>query len=175
MKLAAPVLLACLVLALALAACGGGDDASPPGTRVEPKRVPFTFIVPDDFRNRKVRPRFSRGAKPLAVYALDPWNLVDVRKSAPRALPLDEVASQIEGSLEELGFPDAKAKRESHGGRDFVVFTVSNNVSGRPTTSKVSFFSGGGGTWEIECQSTKERADRVDEACDGVVRSIEFM
>ena len=174
MKLATPALLAALALALLVAACGGGDD-TPPGTRVEPKGVPFTFIVPDDFRNRRVRPRFSRGSKPLAVYALDPWNLVDVRKSADRAIALDDVATQIEGSLKELGFPKAKAKRESHGGRDYVVFTVANTIGGRPTTSTVYFFSGAGGTWEVECQSTTEHADRVNKACDGVVRSIRFM
>jgi hypothetical protein len=173
MKPAALALLACAALVLCVAACGGGED-TPSGTRVEPKGVPFTFIVPDDFRNRRVRPRFSRGAKPLAVYALDPWNLVDVRRSASRAIGLDDVATQIEGSLKELGFPDVKARRESHGGRDYVTFTVSNDISGRPTKSKVSFFTGAGATWEIECQSTAERADRVAEACDGVVRSVEF-
>src|SRR5690349_955333 len=167
-------LLAALAASVALlAACGGGDD-EPPGTRVEPQSVPFTFIVPDSFRNRRVRPRFSRGSKPLAVYALDPWNLVDVRRSAKRSIPLDQVADQIEASLKELGFPNAKARREEHGGRDYVVFSVANNVSGRPTTSKVYFFSGAGGTWQIECQSTADKAGEVADACDGVVQSIEF-
>jgi hypothetical protein len=160
-------------LALSLAACGGGDD-EPPGTRVSPRGVPFTFIVPDEFRNRRVRARFSRGSAPLAVYALDPWNLVDVRRSAPRMLEPDRIAEQIESSLKGLGFPMARARRESHGGRDFVVFTVPNTVSGRRTTSRLYFFAGGGGTWEIECQSTPDRARRVAEACDGVVRSIDF-
>src|SRR4051812_45685089 len=115
-------LLAALAASAALiAACGGGDD-EPAGTRVEPRGVPFTFVVGDEFRNRRVRPRFSRGRKPLAVYALDPWNLIDVRKSASREIGLDEVAGQIEASLKELGFPNVKAKHEEHGGRDYVVF-----------------------------------------------------
>ena len=42
------------------------------------------------------------------------------------------------------------------------------------TTSNIYFFAGGGGTWQVECQSTADRAKRVADACDGVVRSIEF-
>jgi hypothetical protein len=160
-------------VALTLAACGGGGD-EPPGTRVSPRGVPFTFIVPDDFRNRRVRARFSRGSAPIAVYALDPWNLVDVRRSAPRMLEPDRIAEQIESSLKGLGFAKARARRETHGGREYVVFTVRNTVSGRRTVSQLYFFAGGGGTWEIECQATPDRAKRVADACDGVVRSVDF-
>src|SRR5215207_1070431 len=155
MKRVGLVLAAC---AVALAACGGGGDHDPVGTRVEPRGVPFTFIVPDEFRSRRLRTRFSRGTPPLDVYALDPWNLVDVRRSAPRMLEPGAIASQIETSLKGLGFPDARPRRESHGGRDFVVFTVANSISGRRTTSRSYFFAGGGATWQIECQSTADRA-----------------
>jgi hypothetical protein len=165
------VLAACVA---AFAACGGGGDDGPPGTRVEPRGVPFTFVVPDDFRGRRVRASFSRGSKPLAVYALDPWNLVDVRRSAPRAIPLDRVAAQIGGSLKGLGFPGLAGTREKHGDREYVVFRVVNQIGGRRTTSRLYFFTGGGATWEIECQSTDDKAKQVADACDGVVSSVEF-
>jgi hypothetical protein len=173
MRRALPATAVLLATAL-LAACGGGDADDPPGTRVRPSGVPFTFIVPDEFRDRRVRPRFSRGSVPIAVYALDPWNLVDVRRSAPRMLEAGDIETQIGASLKELGFPNARPKRESHGGREYVVYAVPNTISGRRTTSKLYFFAGGGATWQIECQSTPARAARVADACDGVVRSVEF-
>lgn len=155
-------------------ACGGGDKG-PHGERVGAKGVPFTFILPAEFRRRPAGDASSRGSRPLAVFALDPRNLVDVRRSAPRALALDRVATQIGASLKSLGFPGARGAREEHGGRDFVVFEVGNRVSGRQTTSRLYFFTGDGRTWEIECQSTLDKAKQVGKACDGVVRSIEFL
>jgi hypothetical protein len=160
-----------LVSAL-LVACGGEDE--PGGERVSARGVPFTFILPEEFRRRQVRGSFSRGSPPLAVFALDPWNLVDVRRSAPRELELDAVAKQIGGSLRGLGFPNARGTREEHGGRDYVVFGVTNRIGGRRTTSRLYFFTGAGATWEIECQSTADKAGRVEDACDGAVRSVEF-
>src|SRR5215212_7334710 len=137
-----------------LAACGGGGGDDPPGKRVSPKGVAFTFVVPDEFRDRRVRAaRFSRGSAPIAVYALDPWNLVDVRRSAPRMLEPAAIATQIEASLKGLGFPSAAARREDHGGREYVVFTVANTIGGRRTSSRLYFLAGGGATWQIECQA----------------------
>ena len=50
---------------------------------------------------------------------------------------------------------------------------VANSIGGRRTTSRLYFFSAAGGTWEIECQSTADKAKVVADACDGVVRSVD--
>jgi hypothetical protein len=163
---------ACSSLAV-LGACGSsdsGDDAQ----KVSDTKIPFTFEVPKDFKKTPVTPGSSQGAPPIVAYGLDKLNLIDVRQSATKQLPLDSIAAQITKSLAQLGFANEQGKREKHGDTDMVSFNVDNKVSGTKTTSQLYFFTGGGGTWEIECQSTPPKADQVTKGCTTAVDSVEF-
>ncbi len=163
--------LASSVILVALAGCGSGDDEK---TTVSDPAIPFTFDVPKGFRKAKVRPETTKGEPPLLVYKLDPLNLVDVRRSARRELARDDIERQVAGSLARLGFPGRRGAREERNGIDMARFEVSNVVSGDKVSSRLYFFAGGGGTWELECQSSGERAAELLEACDTAVDSVEF-
>jgi hypothetical protein len=157
-------------LALFAAACGsGGSD-----TTVDESQIPFTFTLPDDFQKRNVRQGSSQGTPPIVAYGIDNLNIVDVRKSAARELKTSALRQQVTSSLQQLGFPDQSAKVEKHNGIEMVVFDVDNKVGGRTTSSKLYFFSGKGGTWELECQSSGDKADELEDACKQAVDSVDF-
>ena len=161
-----------LAPALAFGACGsdGGDDTR----KVSNARIPFTFELPKDFKEKSLRQGTSQGSPPIVAYGIDELNLIDVRQSARAALPLETVDRQLKTSLSQLGFANEQSTREKHNGIEMIVFDVNSRVSGKPTRSKLYFFTGGGGTWEIECQSSGGGADEVDGACKTALDSIEF-
>ncbi len=160
-------LAAALVIAL-LAACG--EDRK----RISSPRIPFTFEVPEDYKRVPVRPGSSQGTPPILAVGADRLNVIDVRQSAPREVPLDRVARQVAASLDQLGFSNAEAKRESHAGRDMLRFDVDNRVRGTATRSRLYFFTGGGKTWELECQSAEDGRGELEDACEDAVNSVEF-
>ncbi len=170
-----PVIGALLAAALASfalvgAACGsGGSD-----TTVEEAQIPFTFTLPDDFQKRNVRQGSSQGTPPIVAYGIDNLNIVDVRKSAARELRTRALQQQVTSSLNQLGFPNQTAKVEKHNGIEMVVFDIDNKVGGKSTGSKLYFFSGKGGTWELECQSAGDKANELDDACKQAVDSVKF-
>jgi len=151
-------------------ASGGGDETITASDRA----VPFTFDVPKAFRKAGVRPEASKGDPPLLIYKLNQLNLVDVRKSAGRELARDDIQRQVARSLARLGFPGKRGDREEHNRIDMARFEISNDVVGTKASSRLYFFSGGGGTWELECQSSGERAAELLEACAIAVDSVEF-
>ena len=163
---------ACSSLAV-LGACGSSDSGDET-QKVSSPKIPFTFELPKEFKKTPVTPGSSQGAPPIVAYGLDKLNLIDVRQSATKELSLDSVSAQIKTSLAQLGFANEQGKREKHGDTEMVVFSVDNKVSGTKTTSTLYFFTGGGGTWEIECQSTPPKADQVSEACTTAVDSLTF-
>jgi len=159
------------LVAPALAGCGsGGEDT----ITVSDRAIPFTFDVPKGLRKATVRPESTKGEPPLLVYKLDRLNLVDVRKSADRELPRDDIERQVAGSLGRLGFPGRRGEREEHNGIEIARFEVSNTISGARATSRLYFFAGGGATWELECQSSGGRAPELLKACATAVDSVEF-
>ena len=166
-----PAVLAFSAFLVALTGCGGGGSDK---ITVSDRAIPFTFEVPKGFRKATVRPNTTKGEPPVLVYKLDQLNLIDVRKSADRALPADEIERRVAGSLARLGFPGRRGEREEHNGIDMARFEVTNVVSGATASSRLYFFGGGGGTWELECQSSGKRAAELRDACETAVDSVEF-
>jgi hypothetical protein len=162
----------CLAATLGVLACGSDDGGDT--QKVSDSQIPFTFELPKDFQKKGVQPGSSQGAPPIVAYGIDKLNLVDVRKSASRELPLDSVDKQVKASLGQLGFANEQSKREKHSDIDMVVFDIDNKVSGQQTNSKLYFFSGGGGTWELECQSSGDKADELNNACTKALDSVDF-
>lgn len=168
--------LACLAFSAALVvgsgcgSSGGGDDTITASDRA----VPFTFDLPTAFRKTRVRPEAGKGDPPLLIYKLNQVNLVDVRKSAASELARDDIQRQVARSLARLGFPGKRGDREQHNRIDMARFETSNDVAGTKTSSRLYFFSGGGATWELECQSSDGQAAKLLKACDTAVGSVEF-
>jgi hypothetical protein len=162
--------LLCLAVAAPIAACGsGGGD-----TTIDESQIPFTFTLPDDFQKRTVKQGSSQGTPPLVAYGIDNLNIIDVRKSAARELPVGALQQQVTGSLTQLGFKGETAKTEKHNDIEMVVFNIDNKVGGKSTNSTLYFFSGGGGTWELECQASGDKADELEDGCKQAVDSVDF-
>ena len=163
------------VIALGLPACGSGDIQT-----VTDQRIPFSFQVPKDFKKGPLRSGSFQGPPPILAYGVDRLNLIDVRRSAARELPLDTVDMEVKRILSRRGSAGLKSKREKHGDVDMVVFDdVENTVGGPPpaghrTRSRLYFFKGAGGTWELECQSTEDKADVIAKGCMKAVDSVKF-
>ncbi len=158
------------VLASLTGCAAGGEDT----TTVSDPAIPFTFEVPKDFRKGKLKPDTIKGEPPLLVYKLDPLNLLDVRKSAGRELAREDVERGVASSLARLGFPGRRGEREEHNGIDMARFEVANVVGPDRVSSRLYFFTAGGATWELECQSSGERAAELLEACETTVDSVEL-
>lgn len=160
-----------VLVAPALTGCGsGGEDT----VTLTHRAIPFTFDVPKGFKKGAARHGTTKGEPPLLVYGLDQINLIDVRKSASRELARDDIERQVAGSLARLGFPGRRGEREEHNGIDMARFEVSNTIGGAKATSQLYFFAAGGGTWELECQSSGGRAPELRKACATAVDSVEL-
>ena len=163
------------VIALGLGACGSGATQ-----KVAEERLPFSFDLPKDFKEGPLKAGSFQGPRPIVAYGLDRLNFIDVRRSAARELPLDTVDMEVKRMLSQRGSSGLLSKRERHGDSDMVVFDdVENTVGGpapvgRRTRSRLYFFAGAGSTWEIECQSTEDKADALAEGCMKAVDSVKF-
>jgi hypothetical protein len=165
----------CLAGTLGAGGCSlPGSDGDDETQKVSNAQIPFTFELPKDFRQRRLSPGSSKGQPPIVAYGIDTLNLIDVRKSLGRELALDSIDTQIKASLSQLGIASRQSRRERHSDVNMVVFDIDNKVKGKPTNSKLYFFAGGGGTWELECQSSGDNADNLSSACDKALDTIEF-
>ena len=163
-------------MALGPAACGSSGTQ-----KVVDDRLPFTFELPQNLKKRQLKEGDFQGSRPLFAYGVDRLNFIDVRRHAARQLPLATVDLEVKRILSQRGSAGLRSKREKHGDSDMVVFEeVENTVGGEPpagkrTKSKLYFFAGGGGTWEIECQSTEDQAEAIADGCKKAVDSVSFM
>ena len=163
------------VIALGLSACG--SDA---GQLVSENRIPFTFEVPKDFKQASLDEKSFLGSRPIVAYGVDGLNFIGVRQTAATELPLGTVDMQVKRMLSQRGSAGLKSKREKHSDSDMLVFDDVENTVGGPsptgnrTRSRLYFFAGGGRVWEIECQSTEDKAEALADGCKKAVDSVKF-
>lgn len=162
-----------LVVAIALVAGAmssfGDDDADEAAElrTFQTSGAPFTFRYPADFKP-DADPRRTSGATFLAVLRLDPRSQINARLAFERKLSDEQIAAAVGRDLRRQKRPPAAVEAERHSGVHMVRFSV----PGRPSSSQLYFFASQGKTWELECQATRERAERVQAACDTVLRSL---
>lgn len=161
--------------ALGLVACGSGDIQT-----VTDHRLPFSFQLPKGFKKAALKEGSFQGPRPLFAYSVDRLNFIGAHQRAAKELPLGTVEMEVKRMLSQRGSLGLISKREKHGDSDMLVFDdVENTVGGAPpvgrrTRSRLFFFTGAGGTWELECQSTEDKADVIADGCMKAVDSVKF-
>lgn len=166
--------------AAALAAGCGSDDAEGPppadppeaGTATfESRAIPFTFEYPADLAARTRRRDEVLGQ--VSVERGGRLNAVKVRQTAGRELEteryLADFRRDFERTVDEVGM-----REETIGDRPVGVLEFEHAFEGTPFVSVSYFFTGGGGTWQIECISEPEHRERIDEACRLALESLAF-
>jgi len=181
-----------LILAVALAAgCGSDDEPPPKGERapdtatvpnpraqllvLHADRIPFTFQYPESLTTRR-RPR----GRVLAQVGVTPdgnLNAIKVRRTARRELPPDRYLDDFRRDFERA-VGGVEQHEEEIAGLEVGVLEFSDSVrrGGRSVdfTSASYFFTGGGGTWQLECIADERHRERIDAACRAALESIRF-
>lgn len=135
--------------------------------------VPFTFRYPGEFKRHTIEAQGVNKKVKVPALALDNLNLILVR-DAGRRIPDAKLESYVRDLLRQVRVRPYFVRKERHSGRAMVAASVPNKVSGKATISDLYFFSGPRGTWELECQSTRERRTQLRTGCSRAVNSIRF-
>lgn len=165
--------------ALLLAACGSDDDrvdgdgtttrgerAAPrPATaRLDAKRVGFTFEYPARFA-------VSRGSGAIVRVSRrrgDRFNTINVRRVAGPNPPRGYVDDFRRDFAREVG--EVGKRRERFGDLEVVVLEFTEPAF----SSRSHFFTGAGGTWQVECVAGREHRAQMDRACKIALGSVRF-
>ena len=172
--------------ALLLAACGsddGGRDGRqepapdrsgprPPTARLDSKAIGFTFEYPKRFAVR-------RGGGAL-VHATrrrgDLFNGIKVRRVAGAKPPRRYVEDFRRDFAREVG--DVEQRRERFGRLDVAVLEFTDDRERRGErvafTSTSHFFSGAGGTWQVECVADEKHLAQIRRACRTALSTVRF-
>ncbi len=135
------------------------------------KAHPFTFEYPASFVAGTVDAVGLK--KRIPAVGLDGLNLIIVRNAGAR-IPDAQLEPIVRALLKKLKAEPQSVRREQHSKLAMIVAKVPSRVDGKATISALYFFSGGGGTWELECQSTRERRQQLDRGCAIAVNSLRF-
>ena len=172
--------------ALLLAACGSDDGSEdtrpepapdrsgpqPPSERLDSKRIGFTFEYPKRFAVRRgggaiVQVTRRRG---------DLFNAIKVRRVAGAKPPRRYVEDFRRDFAREVG--DVEQRRERFGRLAVAVLEFSGTRDRRGEeaefTSISHFFSGAGGTWQVECVADAEHLAQIRQACKIALSTVRF-
>lgn len=172
--------------ALLLAACssddGGSDGGSkrapnrgaprPPTALLDSKRIGFTFRYPKRFAVRH-----GGGAVVQATRRPgDFFNAIKVRRVAGPNPPRRYVDDFRRDFAREVG--EVERRDERFGRLEVAVLEFDGTRQRRggeaAFTSRSHFFTGAGGTWQLECVADEEYLDRIRTACRMALRTIRF-
>ena len=172
--------------ALLLVACGsdesGPDERSEPPpdrsaprpqtARLESKRIGFTFEYPKRFAVRRGGGALVQVTRPRG----DAFSGIKVRRVASAKPPRRYVEDFRRDFAREVG--DVEQRRERFGRLEVAVleFTDTRERRGEQVqfTSTSHFFSGAGGTWQVECVADREHVAQIEAACKIALSSVRF-
>jgi len=134
--------------------------------QLELEGLPFTFDYPKDF---------AQATPPegvLWIAGISPNDVIDVRK-------IEELEFSTQGLKKVIG-PRLRGRDdltvtasgvEPVGDFEALVFSVTTESS-TPLSSTLVFFSTGGATWQLECQSQATNQAAMEAACAGAMDSL---
>lgn len=165
----APLVFLCLfACALIAAGCGSGDE-----NRFESDDVPFTFTYPDGWEERSSED-FKGDKKVLAWLSLTPLDVITFSKVSDEPVPIKRVVAEVSYDLSRQLDRRVAGKLERHSNMVMGSFEVPYATGGKRTRSHLYYFTKAGAVWQLECQSTRDKRNQVELACEQVVDSLEF-
>lgn len=123
-------------------------------------RVPFTFKFPGNFALAPTPEGF------VWIAGVGPYDILDVKRLANKERSLKAARSETQASLEVR--PDLTIRgdgTETAGLTKMVRFSVDTTVADQKLRSDLYYFSLGGASWQLECQSTDKGRAEIDAAC----------
>jgi len=170
--LAAPLLLS----ALALSACGGDDD----GGTFDREEFPFTFDYPDGFEVTEdvtVDQALGAQADETAAVGLDDDNILLVQRFTLN-LEIDEsnleLAKREIDALAQQADPDAAAEETEVAGLPALELDGIEVPTVDEGTSSLTIIFDGDQEYYLNCQSTPDHREEVDEACALALETFEL-
>lgn len=170
-----------LLCAALVAGCGGDDDDGEPQepagetATFESDEIAFTFEYP-----RELEARMRPDGPVLGQVAVErdgAINAIKVRRTASRELERERYLDEFERDFERT-VGDVEQHEEQIGELDVGVLEFEDSVTleGEETTfaSTSYFFTGGDGTWQVECIADEQHSDLIEDACRTALESVEF-
>lgn len=121
--------------------------------------VPFTFKYPANFAQVQAPAGF------IWIAGVSPVDILDVRKVDSRVYSSEGLKTVFGTKLKgQSGVHIVGTGTDVAGGLKTVTYTVTSGTT-TPLTSKLIYFSTGGASWQLECQSQAKNRAAIDVAC----------
>jgi hypothetical protein len=166
---------------LVIAGCGGddgdGDSAADPTTAspdvavFDGPEVGFTFEYPKEFAAQTAPRRQVLGQ--VSVEPNARFNAIKIRQTAEQELETDRYLDEFQRDFSRT-VGKVEKRKETIGELQAGVLSFDDSVKGTRFTSTSYFFTGGGGTWQVECIADTQHRSEIDDACMAALESIEF-
>lgn len=173
-----------VLLALALAGCGGGGDKGgagesgktsgrPASPRFTATDVAFSFEYPRDFK-KVDQPNDGEVLAEVNPTPGDVKNGIKIRKTSEKELPFASYSGQFLNQFKDQLGVRIDRRTERHSGLDVGVLEWEKAFQGTRLHSASYFFSGGGKTWQLECISDTAHRAPIRAACAQALGSLKF-
>lgn len=142
------------------------DKAGDENTTLSPQtfnytNVPFTFVFPGNFANVDPPPQGF-----LWMSGIGPYDIIDVKRLSNDERSVAEARASVKNSLQARpGLRITGEGTETFDNVRMARFAVDTDVEGQTLKSTLYYFSLGGSSWQLECQSTAANRAAMDAAC----------
>lgn len=172
-----------IALAFALAVTGlaagcGGDE------KFETSTYPFSFEYPSGWkatRNAAFVYGAGAGERSIAVVYKAPNDQVVVTQyKLQKTLPPGIVANQREVDrivrklAKQSGGKATEARPVNYGGIPGYQYVIEYTTNGQQLQNTITFLFSGDDEFQVNCQSSPENRDVIDEGCDKVLSTLKF-
>lgn len=141
------------------------EKTTTPGTKVATVQtfamngVPFTFEYPANFAKVQAPEGF------LWIAGISPVDILDLRRVDSKEFSARSLPGLMGARLKaQPGLTVVGSGTEKIGGLDVATFTVDSGTTTQ-LRSKLVYFSAGGSTWQLECQSQESNRAAIEVAC----------
>lgn len=134
---------------------------APPATAqtFELEGVPFTFQYPANFAKVQAPEGF------LWIAGISPVDILDLRRIDSQEFSARSLPGLMSTRLKaQEGITIVGSGQDKVAGLDVATFTVDSGTT-TPLRSKLVYFSTGGSTWQLECQSQESNRAEIEIAC----------
>ena len=152
-----------VVALLVLGARRGDEDPGEGLERFDNVNFPFEFSYPEEFSAAS-----AEGDVP--ALSLDGPNAITVQRIEP-FVPEEGLPAYVAQLVVDSGATPQDVRRS---GLDMVTARIPREVGGTPAESVLYFFSARGGTFQLDCQFTRDRRRELVRACRKATETVKL-